>query len=785
MTTIQICPPGWQCVGSSCVLQLDGRQISFPHPTTPIGAIKVACTWVISDADNSDKIIAAFFSGLSSIQNNIIGNIGNVQRQERDNTAKTINSVNAARNTVNSNVNNRASEIRASIQAAVSQIISSSSQTTEGITNNINEVTRGVGARLETRIVSENTANRSLLDGIKLTAAQTALNVITGFNDTIDTVKASAQGVVDDVTETVKTTIDSVSVFLADKVAELIETIKSIFTPFIEFLSNLLEQAKETWATLVAPISGEALSKSRLVSSFLKAVEEGDIESFDQIDELMDEIMEGTGMISVAILFMVVGGAISTIMQAVITPFAARLMHRSSNKARPDLIPIGDLLRANYRGILSEDEEKDELGWTGLDNWRFLRLLEANRPLLSIFQITSGWLRDFLSDDQAEEKLKNYGFEAEDREVILKLTDFLIPPQDLIRMAVREVFTPDIAEDFGQFEEFPDEVMIRAKMLGISRDTMEKYWAAHWRLPSPTMGFEMRHRSIITTERLEKLLKALDFMPGWRDEVIALSFRVVTRVDTRRLFKISEWDRTQVKDNYLKLGYDEVSAEAMTKFTEIAYAPELDEDGLNLRELSRTLIEKGFLAGKIERAPAIAALRKLRYTIEDAEFILDMVLHNAQSTLIEDLSKTHEKRLITLTITMYKRRSISEIEVMEIFIGLGFTFQQAQSEIDFADLESEMLFKDEVIDNVRDIYFRNLQTKQQLEPLFSNAGFNNGEINRIFTEMDVIKGLRSRLPTPTQLLKLLKDDSISQEVFDALIAGSGYPELSAKLLQLL
>ncbi|GAH79863.1 unnamed protein product, partial [marine sediment metagenome] len=70
---------------------------------------------------------------------------------------------------------------------------------------------------------------------------------------------------------------------------------------------------------------------------------------------------------------------------------------------------------------------------------------------------------------------------------------------------------------------------------GLSKEWSERYWAAHWNLPSPQQGFEMLHRGVINVSELNMLLRALDVMPFWRDKLTAIAFRRLTRVDIRRM----------------------------------------------------------------------------------------------------------------------------------------------------------------------------------------------------------------------------------------------------------
>lgn len=154
---------------------------------------------------------------------------------------------------------------------------------------------------------------------------------------------------------------------------------------------------------------------------------------------------------------------------------------------------------------------------------------------------------------------------------IYKTLAMRIPPvADIITMAVREAFTPEIARRFGQYEDFPKEFARFAQQQGLSQEWAERYWAAHWGLPSPQQGFEMLHRGVIDRGDLELLMKAQDIMPFWRDKMVDIAYRPLTRVDVRRMYREGILDEAGVFKAYQDAGYSDDNAEAMTEFT-IAY----------------------------------------------------------------------------------------------------------------------------------------------------------------------------------------------------------------------
>lgn len=150
---------------------------------------------------------------------------------------------------------------------------------------------------------------------------------------------------------------------------------------------------------------------------------------------------------------------------------------------------------------------------------------------------------------------------------IFKELSYPVPPiGDMITMAVREAFTPDIAARFGQYEDYPADLTKYAAMNGISEDWTRRYWAAHWSLPSPQQGFEMFQRGIITQDELFLLMRALDIMPFWRNKLLQMSYRPLTRVDVRRMYALGVLSEAEIQKAYQDVGYAPENAQRLRDF---------------------------------------------------------------------------------------------------------------------------------------------------------------------------------------------------------------------------
>lgn len=224
-------------------------------------------------------------------------------------------------------------------------------------------------------------------------------------------------------------------------------------------------------------------------------------------------------------------------------------------------------------------------------------------------------LRQDPSLSNLDSELKKIGVHPEYTELYKTLAYQIPPVADIITMAVREAFTPTIAAKFGQYDDFPPDLEKYAGQKGLSKEWTERYWAAHWSLPSPQQGFEMLHRGVIDRTELDMLLRASDVMPFWRDRLTAIAYRPLTRVDVRRMYKQGVLTEQEVFESYLDQGYDDKNAGRMAEFT-------VRQTLASLSKFSSSDIVKAFTNRMISSSEAISLLRDIDIRAEDASYII-------------------------------------------------------------------------------------------------------------------------------------------------------------------
>ena len=300
-----------------------------------------------------------------------------------------------------------------------------------------------------------------------------------------------------------------------------------------------------------------------------------------------------------------------------------RLHQIAYEHSRPQLLDVASTLEYIKRNPEAEELVIQNLTLAGYDSNKITQLKSMIHQPLGLIENTIALRRGFISPETYQEKLRILGLAPDDVELAEKLSMQLPPIGDLIRMVVRDTFEPDVVESgklSDGFEQFPIET---AEELGINNYWAEKYWQAHWELPSLQQGFEMLHRGEIDRTDLLALFKAADLAPGYWEPMEAISYRPFTRVDVRRMHAFGVLDDSQVLRSYLDLGYDQEKAQALTDFT-IAYNESTKKVAkVKNRDLTKSDIIGMYNDGVLERDQTYDYLVDIGYSDAEATVLIE------------------------------------------------------------------------------------------------------------------------------------------------------------------
>lgn len=370
------------------------------------------------------------------------------------------------------------------------------------------------------------------------------------------------------------------------------------------------------------------------------------------------------------------------------------------------------------------------------DQWRCLtrangnvdnmmgEVVEANRSKPSIGELLAMRHRGVINQQQYEIAVRQLGFIIGDEADKFEQISKQIPgPADLIRFMVRDVEDQQIVnrfrldEDFGK--KFTGETEKWANWQNFADGVMEREWRAHWRYPGYRQLAEMYQRLRLLdpadpayTERkdVEDALKADDLPQFWIDRLLEISFRPLTRVDTRRAFEIGAIDKAKVLKNYKELGYTDEAADDLTEFAvqqrdrkflrhkavrlfahgEITgedFAEWMKSDGASEDALHKAIDRSRLLARQHQLSECIKALRKRFFEgdLTDAETRVELIdlghTHNKAEELLKEWQCTKSSRgkqaSLTQLCNWYENGTIDAPEYQRRLLNLGWKADDA------------------------------------------------------------------------------------------------------------
>ncbi|MBA7670226.1 hypothetical protein ES703_78371 [subsurface metagenome] len=338
---------------------------------------------------------------------------------------------------------------------------------------------------------------------------------------------------------------------------------------------------------------------------------------------------------------------------------------------------------------------------------------------------------------------------------LLKVTEVIPGATDIIAFAVREVYSPEIAEAFGQYEEL-DAVYDKAKLdidaIGMTKETFAKYWAAHWLLPSIMQGFEMLHRGVIPAKAtaadplsLERLMVALDIMPAWRDKLTAISYSPYTRVDVRRMHQIGVLDDDAVFTAYADAGFS-------------PFAPGCEHE----------TVAEAFGCPRCRHESKVGHM--LDFTI----------IYNYEPPEVEqtetDQRKAKERDLTKADILSGLRDGLLvEGESTTALLALGYDESEVAYYIARVDYQKD---KDELADTLHYLHDAYIKGVIDFAAVTDELGKQNlpAKMTEYYLKIwDLEKIARTNKPTKAELMAFLRKKIIDMETWQTEMTGLGYP----------
>ena len=608
-----------------------------------------------------DEMTTKIVRGLADVFANIKDSIGNMVGNIVDVISDMMNRiVNALQNIFGSLID----KIKAVVESAISTIGSAIS----GVVNAIRDTVENVAgffsnlfAKIKTGIdtLVQSTAEQFLdiANRVKQNLQAIVNSVILFFDGIFNTVREgvatilnATTGVVTTLTDAIKSFVTNVVDVVGNTLRDLLETIANLPDAIGSLADDLIKSAQENIAgpigklpielinTIVESVRGQALDDAETLQVETLNTLFGTspvVRSPEELRGIITNVFPSNTLLRVLIIAIFSVFIFLGVTRGIASANAEILLQEHARENPYRIIEPPDAVKAIHYNLSSEETSIEWLRRWGYTDDVAHALIALGETVPPPGELITWWLREFIDDEQFATSLKAHGWSDASINNLQQAAFFIPPVQDLITMAVRDVFTPDIAQQFGQFEDFPEALVENATKQGVSEEWARNYWAAHWRLPSVQMGFEMLHRGVIDQSQLELLLRASDVMPFWRDKLTEISFSPLTRVDIRRMHRVGVLTEEEVNKAYHDIGYNDENAQRLTEFTIQLNTEEEEPQAEGLVELTRSNIIRFFTDGIFTKAETKAIL----VDIGESDDAAELFLLSAEMQIEADLRK--------------------------------------------------------------------------------------------------------------------------------------------------
>lgn len=390
----------------------------------------------------------------------------------------------------------------------------------------------------------------------------------------------------------------------------------------------------------------------------------------------------------------------------------------------PQRVHSPDVLAALVNaGIMDWQDAANEARKSGLSAERFVKLIDAGKQTPTLDTLLEMLNRGFIDRRLYDLAVRRNAIHPDFVDAYLRLGDRLPPLTDIIAMAVKEAFTPSIAEKFGQYEDYPQQLTALARQQGISEEWARRYWAAHWDLPSPSQGFEMFQRRVIDRDTLIQLLRALDVMPFWRDKLIQISYNPLTRVDVRRMHQLGVLTPQEVESSYLDAGYSPENAKRLAEFTVKYNDGELDDARSRDKDLTKTEITTAYKDKLIDASTYRSMILALGYDERETAVIVGIADYQ--------LATAERKDKIDALTARYKAREIDRAAYAGGLAALNLPAYSIDAYLAKADLADTAKVKRPSDGELDKMYFWKVLSEDEYRQALLDSGYSNYWVDKI------------------------------------------------------
>ena len=713
---------------------------------------------------------------LANVRNSINNSQSSVTSGVAYHSNQLSNQLTSNTNAIQNHLTQSTSQLAGQVSYIYNAIANQITSNMNAISNHVDQTENDINSNVSRNSLAIQNYSASLADAVKHKIDISTFSLGEQINNLSGSILNNIGSQIGDIRSTVDGIERSVGDFVGNAVGGISDVLKSLFDPFITFINGLLELFKKWFEENVTSKLDDFFNQLARLQKVHYDLFTG---KFPNNPDLLTDmgITNERGAITSKLILMVFSiPTIISLFSKITEPSWRDFIYKQEATQLSRLVDPEVIIKNYFKDIFNRGEFVSQMNRYGFGIDAIDRFIEASRALLSLGDLTTAFRRGYIDDITFRKKIKDYGYSDFDSTTIFRLSETIPSLSDIITMAVREVFSPETAKKFGQFEDYPSILTGHAAKQGLSEEWSKNYWAAHWTLPSITQAFEMLHRRVINLDDMNVLLKAQDIMPYWRDKLTAISYNPLTRVDVRRMYRLGVLTRDEVKSSYLDLGYNEQNAERLTEFTIRYETQDTGDENSEIRQLTKSIILKAYNRGTLTRPEAMTRLSQLGYIANDIELLLTIQDYDNEINKYPDRTKQFNDRMSDVIIAAYRKGSLSYNDALERLKSSGYRDNDATIALTFSDLEEQTTLRASIVGEVKQQYIERTITSAELTNLLNQYRFTTDEIRKVLVELNTIRDLRSKKPSQAQFDKLLGMGVISEDDFKEEMRGLGYAE---------
>lgn len=493
---------------------------------------------------------------------------------------------------------------------------------------------------------------------------------------------------------------------------------------------------------------------------------------------------------SKAVFFIFMMFALITSMgNAYFAPFGQQVTYTANAKALPGRLALGDLIQLARKDPNEFARRKRTLSELGYTDDIFSGIDKANKNEIDLSLLIALYWRGEISEGEFSNRLKAAGMNEDRSKDIIKAVAVIPNVGDLIRMAVREAFSPDVVQRFNYGEAFPEAVLEFTKKQGLSDDWVKRYWYAHWELPSPTQGYEMLHRlrkgrteTTFDENDLDLLLRTADYAPYFRERMKLISYQPITRVDIRRIYKLGIIDAKEVKERYMDIGYNDKDAGVLADFT-VKYEDAQGNDKRDTyKDLSFSVLRSLYQKGKISESDLKTRLSAMKYDDIEVGLIVDYFnLATVDSTSV-DYRAQFIAEMVKYTSDAYQLEMINKGQAQQTLQAVGLTEASIEYILQKADYVAKLDLLNTTLKKIHDSYVNGGLSRSEMVGELGKLGISGTQQNKVIEEMELDLKYPNRRLTEAQYRAATIRGFITLDDYKANMLALGYVQKDVDLL---